>query len=186
MKNILYIFAIFAIFACEPPTASNSDFAEEITQLDNAYSVVDSNYTVFQNNNLDTLSGLRSKVNERYNKIKETYTYEGIDTSYEKLMLIARGQFTKKLANIGEISSRIIKEYTYSSEQYKSLRKNLIHENLEKEDALVYYHEEKNALVLLNAEIVNFNESVKNTVTLADEIIPQMDSIIKVYATTPE
>ena len=92
----------------------------------------------------------------------------------------------KKLRVVNKNSSSIEKEFAYSTEQYKALRENLIHEKLEKDASLIFYSEEKNALILLNAEIVNFNESINNTISLSETLFPQLDSIIEVHATKSE
>lgn len=186
MKKLLFLSASIALFSCSQPTVETSYFANEIKDLDHAYSTMDSNYQLFASANLDTLVELRDLANKKYGTIKKTYQSEIIDTTFEKIMLIARGQLVKKIVNIEENSSKIKNEYTYTSEQYKALRENLIHEKLEKDESLIFYSEEKNALILLNAEIVNFNESIHNTISHSEVILPQMDSIIEVHGTKPE
>ncbi len=182
MKYILFFSVILALFSCNQPTASSSLYSDEIKDLDHTFATMDSNYKEFSNANIDTLQKIRELASSKYEVIKRTYESDYIDTTFEKIMLIARGQFVKKLSSIEEKSNAINKEYSYSKEQIKSLRENLIHEKLDKNESLIYYSEEKNALILLNAEIVNFNESIKNTISLSGVILPQLDSIIEVHA----
>ncbi len=181
MKNTLFLIVLLSLFACAEKTAENSAYFDEIAQLDETYNTVDSNHNTFTNIDIDTMQYFRTIVTQKYKKAKEVYTTEFLDTNYEKIMLIARGQFTKKLSKIAENSEKIKKEYKYSTNQYKTLRENLIHENGEEEKLLTYYNEEKQALIILNAEIVNFNEDLSNTISLAGVIIPQLDSIIEVH-----
>ncbi len=182
MKAIYFFLPVLVVLSCSQPTASSSFFKKEIADLDETYSTMDSSYALYKTVNVDTLTLIHDSANEKYGRIKSTYQSDVIDTTFEKIMLIARGQLVKKLAKIKENSSKIENEYSYSTEQYKDLRENLIHEKLEKEESLIFYSEEKNALILLNAEIVNFNESIQNTISLASVILPQLDSIIEVHA----
>lgn len=186
MRIYILLITSIALFNCSQPTASNSLYSDEIADLDKTFATMDSNYSIYKETNIDTLSIWKEEVNKKYNTIKSIYQSDFIDTTFEKIMLIARGQFVKKLSGISKNSSKIEKEYAYSSEQFKTLRENLIHEKLDKKESLIYYSEEKNALILLNAEIVNFNESIKETMSYSGIIIPQLDSIIEVHATKPE
>lgn len=186
MRIFILLITSIALFSCSQPTASNSLYSDEIADLDKTFATMDSNYSIYQETNIDTLSIWKEEVNKKYNTIKSIYQSDFIDTTFEKIMLIARGQFVKKLSGISKNSGKIEKEYAYSSEQFKTLRENLIHEKLDKKESLIYYSEEKNALILLNAEIVNFNESIKETMSYSGIIIPQLDSIIEVHATKPE
>ena len=183
MKKLIPILLIsmVVLYSCTEKTAENSFFSKEISELDDTYKVVDSNYSSFLNMDVDTMIHFRNLVTEKYKKIKEVYRAESVDTSFEKIMLIARGQFTKKLGKIGENSKKIEEEYKKSTKQYSTLRENLVHENIEENKALTYFNEEKQALILLNAEIVNFNQDLSNTIYLAGVIIPQLDSIIEVH-----
>jgi hypothetical protein len=186
MKKILFITLSLALFSCTEPTAETSFFSKEIKGLDKTYRTVDSNYQVFKLANIDTLVSIRESASNRYDSIRKVYESDFIDTTFEKIMLITRGQLVKKLRVVNKNSSSIEKEFAYSTEQYKALRENLIHEKLEKEASLIFYSEEKNALILLNAEIVNFNESINNTISLSETLFPQLDSIIEVHATKSE
>jgi len=186
MKSLFYFFLALTLFSCSQPTASNSLYKKEIVDLDQTFATMDSNYQLFESAKVDTLKLIRDSANKKYNRIKSVYQSDFIDTKFEEIMLIARGQLVKKLAKIEGNSSKIENEYSYSTKQYRNLRENLIHETLEKEESLIFFSEEKNALILLNAEIVNFNESIQNTLSIATTILPQLDSIIDVHEPKPE
>jgi hypothetical protein len=181
MKNIILILAAISLVACADKTSENSAFSNQILQLDATYDTVDSNYRVFLSTDMDTMNHFRKIVNEKYATIKNIYTTDAIDTNYEKIMLIARGQFTKKLEKIGERSENIKKEFEKSTLQYRTLRENLIYETIEEEKSLIFFAEENQALIILNSEIVSFNEDLSFTISLAGVIIPQLDSIINVH-----
>lgn len=175
------IFVSIFLLSCFQKTAENSLYSKEIADLKSSFITVDSNYRNFSTVNLDTLSSLKKIVDAKYKKIKQVYTGTKIDFNYDRIMLIARGQFTKKIPKLSIKKDEIEKEFELTAENYDVLSKNLITENLDKEKSMLYFYEEKNAQMILNAEIINFIEEANNTIALSAVIIPQMDSIIKVH-----
>ena len=175
------LFISLLLFSCFQKTEKNSRYSEEIAELKRTFISVDSNYKEFQKLNLDSLSSLKRIVDAKYEKIKTIHQADKVDNNYDVIMLTARGQFTKKIPLVVKKKKEIEAEFELSAKNYDALSKNLITENLDENKSMLYYYEEKNALMLLNAEILNFIEETNNTLTLSTVIVPQMDSIIKVY-----
>jgi hypothetical protein len=179
MKHILILLSlVILVFSCTTKTEENSKYAGYISDLKRFQAEVDSVKEEFSKINIDSVVAIRKSADTKYGAVKKVYQTDKIDTKYEKIMLLVRGQLVKKLRTVESDFMRLNNDYSLSKKKYLDLKEDLINESWDDEKAKIYFNEERNAQILLNGEMSGFISNVNSSMELAPKLNFQIDSII--------
>ena len=179
MKHILLLLSlVILVFSCTTKTEENSKYAGYISDLKRFQVEVDSVKEEFSKINIDSVVAIRKSADTKYGAVKKVYQTDKIDTKYEKIMLLVRGQLVKKLRTVESDFMRLNNDYSLSKKKYLDLKEDLINESWDDEKAKIYFNEERNAQILLNGEMSGFISNVNSSMELAPKLNFQIDSII--------
>ncbi len=179
MKHILLLLSlVILVFSCTTKTEENSKHASYISDLKRFQVEVDSVKEEFSKINIDSVVAIRKSADTKYGAVKKVYQTDKIDTKFEKIMLLVRGQLLKKLRTVESDFMRLNNDYSLSKKKYLDLKEDLINESWDDEKAKIFFNEERNAQILLNGEMSGFITNVNSSMELAPKLIFQIDSII--------
>lgn len=180
-SSILFICSVALIFACSPKTEETSKYADYISELKRFQVEIDSLHQAFKGINVEEAVTMSQTADEKYNRVKQVYEAKEIDLEYEKIMLLTRGQLIKKLRTVKSDQKRISGDYELCKKKYLDLKEDLINEAWEDDKATIFFNEERNAQIILNAELTSFVSNVSSSLEIAPKLYSQLDSIIAVH-----
>ncbi|MEN8928438.1 MAG: hypothetical protein ABF242_03320 [Flavobacteriales bacterium] len=183
MKNLLYFTVGLALLSCVEKTEKNSVYAPQISEINRLNISLDSSYSIVSNFDQKALKLIKNKASQKLDSIKTVYTRDTIDPKFEEIALKARGGLFKTIRNFLTDISAVDNEYEFCKKQTETLKQNLIHETVNKDEALQYTQAEKNALILLKGEIDKQISAIELVLEMNGPLFEQMDSIIDYHAT---
>lgn len=186
MKTIqlFTLIALLFLASCTEKNIENSRYKDYVVTLNDHMKLVDSAYTIFNAINHDDLLKIQQSAVAKYKLAKKSIKFDALDLFYETNMNIYKSIFVKELNNIEEKTANIKREYEYSKSQIEALIPNLIKENFIEDSAAIYFNSEKEALFILEKELLDYNSKANNAFNIKDSLDNNLDSLIRKYDKT--
>lgn len=175
MRYIFIIIAIAVLFV-----SCNTEKKDNLSQIANLISKLDSVSTEYRNIEWETFKGLQSKIDSNLNFINEnTASINLIDANYV--------QYIGPYATIGKTLNRtfkkrtkaIEKEIDFSHSQLSNLQNDIKHELIPTHDSILYYIQTEHKEVELVLEKINNLQDLLNKQVEAYELThKRVDSLI--------